>query len=235
MTVDTESYETLIVERARPGRLADRSTGPTPRNAMNARMMRRARGRVARARRRPRRAGDREHRRGHARSRPASTSRSSRRDRDALREQSRRTKRFELRFTAWHNEVCEAGDRGGQRRVRRRRAALRRRRRHRDRGVERARSSTRTCRSARSSVYETIALAKKSPMEPVLRMAFIGRHERMSARARVRARHRERGGRPARAAARRRRRRWPSRSRNEPADELAAAKRALWNALERTP
>ena len=29
------------------------------------------------------------------------------RDRDALREQSRRTKRFELRFTAWHNGVTK--------------------------------------------------------------------------------------------------------------------------------
>ena len=33
-----------------------------------------------------------------------------------------------------------------------------------------------------ASVYETIALAKKSPMEAVLRMAFTGRHERLSAR-----------------------------------------------------
>ena len=32
-----------------------------------------------------------------------------------------------------------------------------------------------------ASVYETIALAKKSPMEAVLRMALVGRHERISA------------------------------------------------------
>jgi enoyl-CoA hydratase len=29
--------------------------------------------------------------------------------------------------------------------------------------------------------YEAIALAKKSPMEPITRMALIGRHERLSA------------------------------------------------------
>jgi enoyl-CoA hydratase len=32
-----------------------------------------------------------------------------------------------------------------------------------------------------ATVFETIALAKKSPMEAVLRMAFVGRYERMSA------------------------------------------------------
>jgi len=31
------------------------------------------------------------------------------------------------------------------------------------------------------SAYETIALVRKSPMEPVLRMALVGRHERMGA------------------------------------------------------
>ena len=124
------------------------------------------------------------------------------RDPDALREQSRRTKRFELRFTAWHNDVwkpviaavngvCAGGglhfvaDADIVHRVGGRHA-----------------SSTRTSRSARPRVYETIALAKKSPMEAVLRMAFVGRHERMSAAARVRARHLLAGGRPARAAAR---------------------------------
>ena len=30
-------------------------------------------------------------------------------------------------------------------------------------------------------MYEPIALAKKSPMEAILRMAFVGRHERISA------------------------------------------------------
>ena len=38
-------------------------------------------------------------------SRPASTSRQLAKDKEALREQSRRTRDAELRFTAWHNEV----------------------------------------------------------------------------------------------------------------------------------
>jgi hypothetical protein len=71
------------------------------------------------------------------------------RDPDALREQSRRTRRAELRMTAWHNRSDQAGDRGGQRGVRGRRAALRGRRRHRDRVGAGRRSSTRTCPSGR--------------------------------------------------------------------------------------
>ena len=139
-----------------------------------------------------------------ARSRPASTSRSSAEDREALREQSRRTQRFELRFTAWHNDVwkpviaavngvCAGGglhfvadaDIVSWRATRR--------------------SSIRTSRSARSSVFETIALAKKSPMEAILRMALIGAHERIESAARVPTSSGicSRGRRPARAAPRR--------------------------------
>jgi enoyl-CoA hydratase/carnithine racemase len=80
-------------------------------------------------------------------------------------------------------------------------------------------------------VYETIALAKKSPMESVLRVALVGRHERMAAaRAyelgivsqvvdppeRLRAEAQELAEKIAR---------------NDPA-RLAATKRALWGALE---
>jgi enoyl-CoA hydratase/carnithine racemase len=83
-----------------------------------------------------------------------------------------------------------------------------------------------------ASVYETIALAKKSPMESVLRMALLGRHERVSA-----ARAYELGicsqvvDRPdrldedaqalAEIVAR------------QPAQQLTATKRALWAVLER--
>ncbi|MDP9336175.1 MAG: enoyl-CoA hydratase/isomerase family protein [Actinomycetota bacterium] len=102
------------------------------------------------------------------------------RDRDALREQSRRTKRFELRFTAWHNEVWKpviaavngvcAG--GGLHFVA-------------DADIVIASSDATFVDPhvsiGQASVYEMIALAKKSPMEPVLRMAFAGRHERLSA------------------------------------------------------
>jgi enoyl-CoA hydratase/carnithine racemase len=102
------------------------------------------------------------------------------RDPEALREQSRRTKRFELRFTAWHNEVSKpviaavngvcAG--GGL---------------HFVADADIVIASTRASfvdphvSVGQATVYETIALAKKSPMEAVMRMAFVGRHERLSA------------------------------------------------------
>jgi len=102
------------------------------------------------------------------------------REPDALREQSRRTKRFELRFTAWHNDVWKpviaavngvcAG--GGL---------------HFVADADIVIASTRASfvdphvSVGQATVYETIALAKKSPMEAVLRMAFVGRHERLTA------------------------------------------------------
>jgi len=155
------------------------------------------------------------------------------RDRDALREQSRRTKRFELRFTAWHNDVTKpviaavngvcAG--GGLHFVA-------------DADVVIASADARFLDPhvsvGQASVYETIALAKKSPMEPVLRMAFTGRHERMSA-----PRAYELGivsevvdppGRLREVA-----QELAERIALQPADQLATVKRALWKALERTP
>jgi enoyl-CoA hydratase len=155
------------------------------------------------------------------------------RDRDALREQSRRTKRFELKFTAWHNGVTKpviaavngvcAG--GGLHFVA-------------DADVVIASVDATFLDPhvsvGQASVYETIALAKKSVMEPVLRMAFMGRHERMSA---TRAcalgivgevvEPAERLRSVAQALAERIARR--------PPEELAAIKQALWNELERTP
>jgi len=102
------------------------------------------------------------------------------RDPEALREQSRRTKRFELRFTAWHNEVWKpviaavngvcAG--GGLHFVA-------------DADVVIVSSNATFVDPhvsvGQASVYETIALAKKSPMEAILRMALVGRYERVSA------------------------------------------------------
>jgi enoyl-CoA hydratase len=151
-------------------------------------------------------------------------------DPEALREQARRTRRFELRFTAWHNEVwkpviaavngvCAGG-------------AL-----HfvADADIVIASSNATFVDPhvsvGQASVYETIALAKKSPMESVLRVALVGRHERMAAaRAyelgivsqvvdppeRLRAEAQELAEKIAR---------------NDPA-RLAATKRALWGALE---
>jgi len=101
-------------------------------------------------------------------------------DPEALREQSRRTKNFELRLTAWHNSVWKpviaavngvcAG--GGLHFVA-------------DADIVIA-STDATFLDPHVSVgqvsaYETIALTKKSPTEAILRMALIGAHERMTA------------------------------------------------------
>jgi enoyl-CoA hydratase/carnithine racemase len=101
-------------------------------------------------------------------------------DRDALREQSRRTRDAALRLTAWHNGVWKpvvaavngvcAG--GGLHFVA-------------DADVV-VMSSDATLLDPRVSIgqvsaYETIGLVRKSPMESVLRMALAGRHERMTA------------------------------------------------------
>ena len=102
------------------------------------------------------------------------------REPEALREQSRRTKRAELRLTAWHNQVWKpviaavngvcAG--GGLHFV--------------------ADADIVICSTAATFVdphvsigqvtaYEAIGLVRKSPMEPITRMALLGRHERISA------------------------------------------------------
>ena len=102
------------------------------------------------------------------------------RDPEALREQSRRTKRAELRLTAWHNSVWKpviaavngvcAG--GGLHFVA-------------DADIVIA-SSNATFLDPHVSIgqvtsYEAIAMVRKSPMEPIVRMALTGRHERISA------------------------------------------------------
>ena len=152
------------------------------------------------------------------------------RDKDALREQSRRTKRAELRLSAWHNGVTKpviaavngvcAG--GGLHFVA-------------DADVVVAASDA-TFLDPHVSIgqvtaYEAIALVRKSPMEPVMRMAFAGRHERMSA-----ARAHQLGivsdvvDPP--AALRDAARQLAAKiARNSPA-ALAGTKRALWRALE---
>jgi enoyl-CoA hydratase len=102
------------------------------------------------------------------------------RDRDALREHSRRTRDFELRFTAWHvgvtkpviaavNGVCAGA------------------------GLHFVADADIVIASREAtfldphvsvgqvSAFETIALVRKSPMEAIVRMALIGRHERMTA------------------------------------------------------
>jgi enoyl-CoA hydratase/carnithine racemase len=152
------------------------------------------------------------------------------RDKDALREQARRTRDATLRLTAWHNGVWKpviaavngvcAG--GGLHFVS-------------DADIVIA-SSTATFLDPHTSIgqvsaYETIGLIRKSPMEAVTRMALVGRHERIDAhRARqlgilsqvvdppVQLRD------EAQALA-------EKVARNSPA-AMAATKRALWRALE---
>jgi enoyl-CoA hydratase/carnithine racemase len=101
-------------------------------------------------------------------------------DRDALREQSRRTRDAALRLTAWHNDVWKpviaavngvcAG--GGLHFVA-------------DADVV-VMASDATLLDPHVSIgqvsaYETIGLARKSPMESIMRMALTGRPERITA------------------------------------------------------
>jgi enoyl-CoA hydratase/carnithine racemase len=102
------------------------------------------------------------------------------RDREALREQSRRTRNAELRLTAWHNQVWKpviaavngtcAG--GGLHFVA-------------DADIVIAAFDA-TFLDPHVSIgqvaaYEDIALVLKSPMESIMRMALVGRHERITA------------------------------------------------------
>jgi enoyl-CoA hydratase/carnithine racemase len=149
---------------------------------------------------------------------------------DALREQARRTKHADLRITAWHNRVAKpvvaavngvcAG--GGLHFVA-------------DADVVIAAGDAEFLDPHVSvgqvSAYETIGLLRKVPAEAVMRMALVGRHERVpAARAlqlgmisqvvdpadRLRDEAQALGERIAR---------------NSPA-AMAATKRALWQALE---
>jgi enoyl-CoA hydratase/carnithine racemase len=102
-------------------------------------------------------------------------------DPEALREQSRRTKRAELRFTAWHNEVRKpviaavngtcAG--GGLHFVADADIVV---------VAEDATFLDPHVSIGQVTAYEAIALVRKSPAEAVFRMALVGRHERLSAR-----------------------------------------------------
>jgi enoyl-CoA hydratase/carnithine racemase len=151
------------------------------------------------------------------------------RDRDALREQSRRTRDAELRLTAWHcgvskpviaavNGVCAGG------------------------GLHFVADADVVIASTEASfldphvsigqvtAYEAITLARTSPMEPILRMALVGRHERITAE---RARQlgilsevvRPDRLRPAAQAL-------AEKIADHPPEVLAALKRQLWDVLE---
>jgi enoyl-CoA hydratase/carnithine racemase len=152
------------------------------------------------------------------------------RDKAALRDQSRRTRDSELRLTAWHNGVwkpviaavngvCAGG------------------------GLHFVADADIVIASSRAafldphvsvgqvSASETIALAKRSPMEAITRMALVGRHERIDA-----ARARQLGilsevVEPPEQLRARAQALAETIARNSPA-AMAATKRALWSALE---
>jgi enoyl-CoA hydratase/carnithine racemase len=152
------------------------------------------------------------------------------RDRHALREQSRRTKRAELRLTAWHNHIWKpviaavngmcAG--GGLHFVA-------------DADIVIA-SSDAAFTDPHVSIgqvtaYEVIGLTRKMPVEAVMRMALVGRYERIGAQRALELgmisqvvdppeRLREEAQVLAEKIAK-----------NSPA-AMAATKRALWGALE---
>ncbi|MGP0030113.1 MAG: enoyl-CoA hydratase/isomerase family protein, partial [Acidimicrobiales bacterium] len=152
------------------------------------------------------------------------------RDPDALRTQSRRTRRAELRLTAWHNGVwkpviaavngiCAGG------------------------GLHFVADADVVVASSRAvfldthvsvgqvAAFELIGLARRMPFEAVLRMALVGRHERISADRALAlgmisqvVDPPERLREEAQALA-------EKIARNSPA-AMAATKRALWGALE---
>ncbi len=149
---------------------------------------------------------------------------------DALKEQSRRTRRAELRITAWHNGVGKpviaavngvcAG--GGLHFVA-------------DADIVIASTNAEFLDPHVSvgqvTAFEGIALARRLPVEAVLRMAFVGRSERMSAERALQlgmisqiVDPPERLREEAQALA-------ETIARNSPA-AMAATKRALWGALE---
>jgi enoyl-CoA hydratase/carnithine racemase len=152
------------------------------------------------------------------------------RDKAALREQSRRTRDAELRLTAWHNRVWKpvvaavngvcAG--GGLHFVADADIVI---------AAPGATFLDPHVSVGQVSAFETIALARRSPMEAITRMALIGRYERIDAGrahelgilsevveppATLRDRAQELG---------------ETIARNSPA-AMAATKRALWGALE---
>ena len=152
------------------------------------------------------------------------------RDRDALREQSRRTRAATLKLTAWHNHVWKpviaavngvcAG--GGLHFVSDADIVI---------AAPEATFLDPHVSVGQVSAFETIALARKSPMEAIMRMALVGRYERIGA-----DRARELGILsevvPSADALRPRAQELAETiARNSPA-AMAATKRALWGALE---
>lgn len=151
-------------------------------------------------------------------------------DPEALRVQSRRTRDAELRLTAWHNGVDKpviaavngvcAG--GGLHFIA-------------DADIVLAASSATFLDPHVSvgqvSAFETIGLARKIPFEAVMRMALVGRHERIDAARALQLGLVSEVVDPAEGLRDAAQHLGESIARNSPA-ALAATKRALWGALE---
>lgn len=155
------------------------------------------------------------------------------RDRDALREQSRRTRDAELRLTGWHNEVWKpviaavngvcAG--GGLHFVADADIVI---------AAANATFLDPHVSIGQVSAYETIGLARKSPMESVLRMALVGSHERVDAeRARQLGIVSQVVDPP--AMLRDEAQALAEKIASNPPDVMRTTKQSLWSALEATP
>ena len=154
------------------------------------------------------------------------------RDKAALREQSRRTRDSELRLTAWHNQVWKpvivavngvcAG--GGLHFVADADIAI---------AAPAATFLDPHVSVGQVSALETIALAKRVPMEAVSRMALVGRGERIDAR-RALALGLVSEVVPGAASLRPRAQELAATIAQQDPDRLAAVKRALWAAMEGT-
>lgn len=152
------------------------------------------------------------------------------RDPDALREQSRRTRDATLKLSAWHNQVTKpviaavngvvAG--GGLHFVADADIVI---------AAPEATFVDPHVSVGQVSAYETIALVRKSPMEATMRMALIGRYERIDARRAYELGILSEVVADAAALRPRAQELAETIARNSPA-AMAATKRALWGALE---
>jgi enoyl-CoA hydratase/carnithine racemase len=152
------------------------------------------------------------------------------RDPEALRTQARRTRRAELRLTAWHNGVWKpviaavngicAG--GGLHFVADADIAI---------AASDAQFVDPHVSIGQVTAYEAVALARKMPFEAVMRMALIGRHERLSAERALALGMVSQVVDPPEALRDEAQALAEQIARNSPA-AMAATKRALWGALE---
>ena len=206
-TTRDRGEEVLVRDLRAPDRRAARPVGwlinnrPDQLNAMNAADARRVRRRVDRARRRPRRARHRAHGRTAARSRPASTWPRSPATASGMQRYREVGRELRPPLHRLAPAGVEAGDHRGQRHLR-------------GGGFHWVADADIVIAASDAQFFdphvsigqvvalEAIGLIRKMPVEAVMRMAFVGKYERMPADAGARARDDLRDRRPARAAPR---------------------------------